>query len=1129
MFSDSADASLNLAGMKRQQQSARADPSPRAPQLRLRGAPTCALGDTGVIELEPKDALLLAFLAVEGPTARAVIAERLWPDADAERARGNLRARLMRMKQRVGFELVSPGAHAALAAGVGHDLDDDSDLLAPIALAEAGGFADWLEATRQARKVRRGERLAAAAALAESAGQLASALEHAQALVALDPLSEHAHRRVMRLHYLRGDTAAARAASQRCTDVLKRELGAAPSPETQALLRQLESSAPPAPARLPLPVTVLRPPRLVGRENERAAIAAAWREGQPALVVGDAGMGKSRLLAEFSGPTSAMAAARPGDSAVPFAAAARLLRAVIAHSPDALAPARRAQLAGLLPEYAEREITPASNLAKLAQVVQAALDAAQAAGLTAVLLDDLHFADDATLDLLREVLGGEPGALCWAFAQRPAEASAAAQAFVDCLVQARRLASVPLAPLSLDAMVALIESLGVPQLDAPRLAPALVRHTGGNPLFALETIKQMLVDGLPQGAGSAHLPAPSNVGALIAQRLKRLSPRALSLARLAAIAGPDFSASVAERILGAAALDLADAWGELEAAQVLRDAAFAHDLVYEATLAGVPTAIARELHTRVADELETGGAAAERIAAHRVAAADARRSIPALRAAAASAVAKFQRPLAAQWLEQASQLFEQIGDRNGAFAVLSEAVTLRQSFDTGARHDEATLRMLALAGTPEQRTEALTMRSIYLHILGRSEEALPLLADALGVARAASDEAPLMHVMNIQGVVLRRLGRTDEAISALREALVLARRLDLPTGDDLPAILNNLALAQMECDDHVAAILHFEEAARLQTDSLTRARVLNNLALSLEEIGSIERALETRLTAQRLLRGQDGADFAQLNLLISLASCSRYLQRYSDALNLLEQVRVLAANTAHWRVEDLQVQRAMVWIELGAWRAADEAFEAIRPDRVLPAPVRAGVALARAHYQLARNLDANETVAQVEKLLAGVDERRSWRRLLIVKARCLPPAQALVLAETELEREATRGNRATQIPFATLAARAHLALGDPQSALRLAQRAMEGMKTALPVGFSPFEVRYTFCEALLAVDDANAPAELQRLAADLQQLAATQVPQEHRGTFLQGVTLHRQIRAAAEKAAGKSRLRLLKG
>jgi hypothetical protein len=186
------------------------------------------------------------------------------------------------------------------------------------------------------------------------------------------------------------------------------------------------------------------------------------------------------------------------------------------------------------------------------------------------------------------------------------------------------------------------------------------------------------------------------------------------------------------------------------------------------------------------------------------------------------------------------------------------------------------------------------------------------------------------------------------------------------------------------------------------------------------------------------------------------------------------------------------------------------------------------VLLARLQYQLARKLDVTETIARTEKLLAGVDERRIWRRVRVVKARTLPAAQARALAEAELEREATTGNRASQIPFATLAARACLTLGDAPSALRLAQRAMEGMRVAAPAGFSPFEVRFTLYEALAAVDDPGAATEIQKLAADLQQVAALHVPEAYRASFLQGVTLHRNIRAAAARTASRSGVRLLK-
>ena len=101
------------------------------------------------------------------------------------------------------------------------------------------------------------------------------------------------------------------------------------------------------------------------------------------------------------------------------------------------------------------------------------------------------------------------------------------------------------------------------------------------------------------------MPAPTQVGILIERRLTKLSPEALKLARLAAIAGPDFSVEIAASILRRHILDIADTWHELEAAQVIRDQAFAHDLIYEATLKSIPAAIARSLHGEVAKLLET--------------------------------------------------------------------------------------------------------------------------------------------------------------------------------------------------------------------------------------------------------------------------------------------------------------------------------------------------------------------------------------------------------------------------------------------------------------------------------------------------------------------------------------------
>ncbi len=96
------------------------------------------------------------------------------------------------------------------------------------------------------------------------------------------------------------------------------------------------------------------------------------------------------------------------------------------------------------------------------------------------------------------------------------------------------------------------------------------------------------------------LPQPTTVAALVERRLAQLSAPALKLARTAALAQASFSAELAATVLELHPLDIAEPWRELEAAQVIRDGAFAHDLIFEATRASVPAPIAQLLHRRIA-------------------------------------------------------------------------------------------------------------------------------------------------------------------------------------------------------------------------------------------------------------------------------------------------------------------------------------------------------------------------------------------------------------------------------------------------------------------------------------------------------------------------------------------------
>jgi DNA-binding SARP family transcriptional activator/energy-coupling factor transporter ATP-binding protein EcfA2 len=549
--------------------------------LELGSAPRAVTAGVRAVQLAPLDGALLAWLALEGATPRARVAQLLWPQKDAEAARNSLRQRLFQLRRKLGVELVAGSTTLSLADGVSHDLEDADTVLGQTRGEDlaSGEFAQWLEVQRARRRDRVRRALAELADMAEAAHDWDDALTHAKELIALEPLSDEGHRRVMRLHYLAGDRAAALLAFDRCERMLKDEVGARPSAETLQLLATIESSGPgeTLPAAGPVPASVLRPPRLVGRDRERAQLASSWQSGEVVALIGEAGVGKTRLLQAFAAaqPGVVHVSGRPGDAGVPFATLARLLRSVLSGAPPgALAsmatPPRRA-LARVLPELEAPAVGGALDGQRL--LLQRALLEVLAGrpGLHGFLVDDLHFADEASLDMFAALVDQSGERLRWVLAYRPAEAGSPLRSLHDGLVEQARLVPLTLLPLDISQLAELVDSLALPGVRGTVLAPGLAKRTGGNPLFVLETLKQAWVDRtLADLADGSRLPRPMAVGRLIERRVARLSPGALALARAAAVAGDDFDIALAEHVLGVSALQFADALNELEAVHVMR-------------------------------------------------------------------------------------------------------------------------------------------------------------------------------------------------------------------------------------------------------------------------------------------------------------------------------------------------------------------------------------------------------------------------------------------------------------------------------------------------------------------------------------------------------------------------------
>lgn len=352
--------------------------------LRLRDRPRVVREGQDDHALERRDAALLAFLVLRGPMSRRQMAELLWPDASEKAAQTNLRQRLFRLRRSLGIDLFEETELLTLRSGLSHDLAlGGVPQLMTLEVLPLGAlsYTDCEPLAEQVQQLQRQwqeQRLRVIVDQAESLeaqGRLAEALRWAQHLVLNEGSSEHAHRRLMRLHYRRGDRTAALAAYRHCQQVLHQQLGLEPSRETRELAALIErsengamaaessdrvpdsSAQPQAPtpsvampprtlaysvvaphvgqrSHAPAVMAALwRPPRLVGREREWQQLLEAAHRGQLLLLHGEPGIGKTRLAQDFCADLGAclLVKASAAEAATPYAYLSRCLQEIWTH------------------------------------------------------------------------------------------------------------------------------------------------------------------------------------------------------------------------------------------------------------------------------------------------------------------------------------------------------------------------------------------------------------------------------------------------------------------------------------------------------------------------------------------------------------------------------------------------------------------------------------------------------------------------------------------------------------------------------------------------------------------------------------------------------------------------------
>jgi DNA-binding SARP family transcriptional activator len=1085
-------------------------------ELQLHGGAALRRGGHALLPLRGRAALLVALVALEPGVSRERAARLLWPDAP--HPRHNLRQQLLRFRQGLGSALIegedrlqlAPGV-ALLPASAGAELlsgepegDDDAGL--------------WLQQRRAA--ARGADRIARADALAraEQGGDLDQALRLAQLGCDLAPLDEAAAAALMRVHYLRGDAAAGLAVFRRLQQALRAGGGSAPAASTAALAEALRRALPVAlaaaavPAAATLPVTLYRPPRRVGREAEWAALQQAWDQRQVLLLEGEAGQGKSRLLGDWlAGRNGVLAGSgRPGDAGAPYATLARWLQPLLPAWQDGLSPPARESLHHLGSRVAAAPLRPDALAAAVAELLAAA-------GIRTAALDDLHFADDATLDLVAALASPPDTPQRWLLAQRPAEADAAAQRLVDLLTEGQRLALVPLQPLDEAATACLVDDLGVPGLGGARLAGTLVRHTGGNPLFVLETLKQGLADG---SLSRGELPRPAGVGALIERRLLRLSEPALMLARIAAIAGADFSIALAEAATGQRALQLATAWRELHDAQVLREEGFAHDLVADAVLRGVPAVVAQRVHAQCAEWLAARDVEPARVATHWLRGGQPAQAGRAFMAAALRARLAGRTQEEAALFGQAAQAFGAAGLADDRFAARCERGIALVSADFGDQALAELRELVATAGSGPQRLRAA--RSLVDLLSERSESAAAVQAgeSALALSRQLGDHDATVRLACHVASALCRLGRAADALALL---LPLRPWVDAQPDDELRMLWHGDWAATLghlgRLREAVAAYDDARAAARRTGRADAEGRLMMNAAVTLRQGGQLDRARVLSREGRALSDG-DAAD-ASHQLIASLVVARDEAETgcYGPALAALEATlpAFQATGAAFW-AQACRMVLVPLWLQLGQPARAVPLLQD-EPEG-LPAWLQADRLLLRLELARAMNQPASSP-AQASALqrigqLAASDPQRGPG--LQVRALAHRPADEAVALAAPLAAELARQER-----LGVLAAlhvhrgRAWLAQGRADDAAADARAVLAWLEQGIaPDSMYRPQAWWMAHQALAAAGSNEAAARaLDEGGRWITQVALPQVPPAFVDSFLHRNPVNRELLAAA--------------
>jgi DNA-binding NarL/FixJ family response regulator len=550
----------------------------------------------------------------------------------------------------------------------------------------------------------------------------------------------------------------------------------------------------------------------VGRASElgqleRALDATRAGCGSSVLVTGEAGIGKSRLVSELG------RRARIAGFEILLGRSIDMVGTELSYQPfvEALRP---------LGQPWQVDGRPPGSRLRVFENTLALLSDRGAAGPVMLVLEDLHWADVSTLDLvvfLAHNLDDRPVLMVATY--RPDEPPSAQQMWrlADRIRRAGSALVLELGPLHRDELTALLAA----HCDVPppaAVADTIMARSQGNPFFAEELLAHARpAKDLPRGLRD-----------LLLQRVVRLDHTTQDVLRLAAAAGREVGYPLLHATAGLPDSELRQALrraveeGVLVPEPVTSTFRFRHALLAEAVYTTILPGQREQLHARLAEELERSAATpAAELAPHWAAAG---RTADALRAsvqAARQAQAVFGSTEALAHLERALALWDAVPDAPtlaGLDLALLSSWAAELASRTGAAPRAVALAQQAIdlveGGDALRAARLNDDLGVYLHASGRTDAALSAFERGVELVPAQPPSADRAQALEALAHGLRLVWRFDDSLPVCEEALALARQVGARRVE---------LLAMLDLGDNLAYLGHAEQGLDQLRQALTLA------------------------------------------------------------------------------------------------------------------------------------------------------------------------------------------------------------------------------------------------------------------------------------------------------------------